>query len=49
VHIYTRSKVPWVALPPSVPAFDVYYDMRELWPPDSLARLEAALGRQLSR
>src|SRR6185503_18205886 len=26
VHIFTRSKVPWVILPPGVPAFDVYYD-----------------------
>ena len=24
VHIYTRSKVPWVTLPDSVPAFEVY-------------------------
>jgi Glutathione-dependent formaldehyde-activating enzyme len=25
VHIFTRSKVPWVTLPDSVPAFEVYY------------------------
>jgi len=43
VHIYVRSKLPWVALPPSVPAFDVYYDTKALWPPQSLARLEALL------
>ena len=43
VHIYTRSKVPWVTLPPSVPAFDVYYDSKTLWPPDRLERLRAAL------
>ena len=41
VHIYTRSKVPWVALPESVPAFDVYYDKDALWPPASLERFEA--------
>jgi hypothetical protein len=41
VHIFTRSKLPWVVLPESVPAFDVYYDTRELWPPESLERLEA--------
>jgi hypothetical protein len=41
VHIFTRSKVPWLTLPDSVPAFDVYYDMRELWPADSLARVDA--------
>lgn len=41
VHIYTRSKLPWVTLPPSVPAFDVYYDTEALWPAESLARLRA--------
>ena len=41
VHIYTRSKVPWVVLPESVPAFEVYYEMKELWPAASLQRLEA--------
>ena len=45
VHIYTRSKVPWVVLPESVPAFDVYYDSKTLWPPASLNRLRAALAR----
>jgi hypothetical protein len=44
VHIFTRSKVGWVALPPDVPAFGVYYDIRELWPAESRHRLEAALG-----
>src|SRR5262245_20241762 len=32
VHIYTRSKLPWVTLPASAPAFDVYYDTKTLWP-----------------
>jgi hypothetical protein len=41
-HIFTRSKLPWVGLPPDVPAFEVYYDMAKLWPPESLARREAA-------
>jgi hypothetical protein len=45
VHIYTRSKLPWVTLPESVPAFEVYYDSRKLWPAESLERLNAALGR----
>jgi hypothetical protein len=44
VHIFTRSKLPWVGLPPQVPAFDIYYDMTTLWPPESLARRRAALG-----
>src|SRR5690242_2693640 len=41
VHIYTRSKLPWVALPDGTPAFEVYYDSRELWPAASLERLDA--------
>ena len=43
VHIFTRSKLPWVTLPDSVPAFDVYYDTKKLWPAASLERL-AAIG-----
>jgi hypothetical protein len=41
VHIFTRSKLPWVTLPESVPAFDVYYDTNKLWPAASLERLHA--------
>jgi hypothetical protein len=41
VHIFTRSKLPWVTLPDSVPAFNVYYDPEKLWPQDSLERLAA--------
>jgi hypothetical protein len=44
VHIYTRSKRSWVTLPDSVPAFNTYYDTQALWPPESLARLEAAMA-----
>jgi hypothetical protein len=45
VHIYVRSKVGWVILPERTPAFDVYYDHKKLWPPESLRRLEAVLPR----
>jgi hypothetical protein len=41
IHIFTRSKLPWVVLPDETPAVEVYYDSSELWPPESLARLEA--------
>jgi len=41
VHIFTRSKLPWLTLPEPVPAFNVYYDTEKLWPEESLARLEA--------
>jgi hypothetical protein len=44
VHIYVRSKVPWVVLPEGVPAFEAYYDSKKLWPPESLERRRAALG-----
>jgi hypothetical protein len=44
VHIYTRSKLPWVALPAGVPAFEAYYSAKTLWPAESLARRKAALG-----
>jgi hypothetical protein len=41
VHIYTRSKLPWITLPDTVPAFDVYYDSKRLWPAASLERVAA--------
>jgi hypothetical protein len=41
VHIFTRSKVAWVALPDETPAVEVYYDMQELWPAASLERFAA--------
>ena len=43
VHIFTRSKVGWVILPDSAPAFEVYYDSKTLWPAASLERLHAVL------
>jgi hypothetical protein len=48
VHIYTKSKVSWVTVPDSVPAFEVYYDVEALWPAASLARLEAARAKPRS-
>jgi hypothetical protein len=44
VHIFTRSKLGWVTLPDSTPAFDVYYDMKYLWPVASLERLDAIMA-----
>jgi hypothetical protein len=44
VHIYVRSKLPWVTLPADVPAFEAYYSARELWPAASLERRRAALA-----
>jgi hypothetical protein len=44
VHIFTRSKLPWVRLPENARAFDIYYDMAKEWPAESLKRREALLG-----
>jgi hypothetical protein len=44
VHIYTRSKLPWLQLPAGIPAFEEYYDMKALWPAESLARRRVILG-----
>ena len=44
VHIYTRSRLPWVTLPEGVPAFEAYYDSRTLWPAESLERRRALRG-----
>jgi hypothetical protein len=44
VHIFTRSKLPWVVLPEAVPAFEVFYDRQELWPAESLERLAQLFG-----
>ena len=44
VHIFTRSKLPWITLPDSAPAFAVYYDSKALWPAASLERLEAVMA-----
>jgi hypothetical protein len=42
VHIYTRSKLPWVTLPDGVPAFEAFYaGAGSLWPEASLERLAA--------
>jgi hypothetical protein len=41
VHIYTRSKVGWVTLQEGTPAFEAYYHTDQLWPAESLRRLEA--------
>ncbi len=41
VHIFTTSKVDWVVLPESVPAFEFFYDMAEQWPAASLERVDA--------
>jgi hypothetical protein len=41
IHIYTRSKQPWVKLPDGVPSFEAYYDSKKVWPAASLERRRA--------
>ena len=43
VHIFTSSRLPWVTLPPEVPAVPEYYDRKQLWPAESLRRWEQLL------
>lgn len=42
IHCFTGFKLPWVALPPGVPAVEGTYDPAKVWPPESLARLASA-------
>jgi len=46
VHIYVRSKLPWVALPDGVSSFEAYYEVPRVWPEASLARRRAILGAE---
>ena len=41
-HIFTKSKAPWVRLPEGQRAFEIFYDMKAEWPPESMARRDAA-------
>jgi len=42
VHIFTRSKLPWVALPAGARAFEAMYpDFAAVWPADKLARFRS--------
>jgi len=47
IHIFTMSKQPWVALPEGTPATHEFYDIKKMWPKESLERraaLRAAKG-----
>ena len=45
VHIYARTKLPWVRLPEDAKVFDAYYDSKKEWPAESLERLRAVFSR----
>ena len=44
MHIYTRSKLPWIRLPEGALAVEAYYDSSEVWPAESLERRKALFG-----
>jgi hypothetical protein len=44
-HIFTRSKQPWVRLPEGARAFEVFYELEQEWPAESLARRRAVLEK----
>jgi hypothetical protein len=39
VHIFTRSKLPWLQLPNDALAFKTFYNLDEIWPAQSKERL----------
>jgi hypothetical protein len=45
VHIFTRSKLPWVTLPESVPAFESIYKIERVWSAESRERLRENAAR----
>ena len=45
IHIFTKSRQPWVVLPAGTPAVPEYYDRNQYWPKESLARRENLLAR----
>jgi hypothetical protein len=38
VHIFTRSKLPWLELPKDARVFETFYKIPEVWPAESLKR-----------
>ena len=49
IHIFTTTKQPWVVLPPGMPAVPEYYDSKQYWPADSLARRKALFAKNAPR
>ncbi|HEX3972721.1 MAG TPA: GFA family protein, partial [Stellaceae bacterium] len=46
VHIFTRSKLPWVTLPPGARAFQAMYKLADVWTDESRARLRASIAEK---
>ena len=43
IHIFTASKQPWVVLPEGVPSVPEYYDRKQYWSEESMARRRVIL------
>jgi hypothetical protein len=41
IHIFTRSKLPWVLLPEGARAVESTYKIDDVWPQEQIARLRA--------
>ena len=44
IHIFTESKQPWVIIPDGAKSVPEFYRFADFWPPESLARIKAALS-----
>jgi hypothetical protein len=44
IHIFTTTKRPWVVLPAGTPSVPEYFNAKEYWPAESLARRAALFG-----
>jgi hypothetical protein len=49
VHIFTRSKLPWVQLPPGARAYDTMYRLRDVWTDESRARIKVSIAEKQAR
>jgi hypothetical protein len=45
VHIFTSTKLPWVVLPEGALAVPEYYDVKAVWPAESLERWRVMRAR----
>ncbi len=46
VHIFTRTKLPWLELPKDVPAFKSFYPIKDVWSVESQERLRRNISEQ---
>ena len=45
VHIYTRSKLPWITIADHTPAYTAFYKAKDVWSAEAIARWEAVTGQ----